>query len=589
MKTLTIIFAAIILQNASGLAQTPAPPKVALSQPTPKQSEEEIDRMVQRWEAREKSVRAALKLSQPEQRIVALRKLLNLYPDDKEVPAIVEEGILDTYIKYRPSQTAKILAQIDKVLKPIPESFKTGSGNNIYNRIAVKLVEAKILLTQAHELADKGLAVFDAEKFIEAQKKKVETFAQWIARNKNVEAVLNTEPISDEEMLRRVSAERAKALTIVGRVYLAEARTAEAKRILNEAYSANPDINEANIALAEISSREGNNESVVDYLSSVAVRIPLKSEIRQQLETAYRKTHGGSLAGLEEMLDARYRLLMPNPIKPAPYKPTASRTRRMVLAEVFTGAGCVPCVGSDLAFEAAIDRYTRKNLVLLMYHLHRPLPDPMVNPSAISRALYYGIGMTPTFVIDGEKDNRGGALREKTRIIYDRIEPIIEKRLETTEDASIELDAVLEGNLVKVKATVDGLKTPGTNLRLRIVLVEGELRYSGENLVRIHPMVVRSLAGLHGGFTLKPRGATVVEHTFEIEKISAELKAYLEEYEVKGDYGPMKFKEHKYQIDKMNLSVVALVQDEVSKRVLQSAYSPAKPRTATDKRRSSYE
>jgi hypothetical protein len=111
--------------------------------------------------------------------------------------------------------------------------------------------------------------------------------------------------------------------------------------------------------------------------------------------------------------------------------------------------------------------------------------------------------------------------------------------------------------------------------------VEDELRYSGENLVRIHPMVVRSLAG-KGSFILKPNGPTVVEYTFELEKISAELKAYLREYEVNGDYGPMQFKEHKYKIDKMNLSVVALVQDEVTKRVLQSAYSPVKPRATTD-------
>jgi hypothetical protein len=55
------------------------------------------------------------------------------------------------------------------------------------------------------------------------------------------------------------------------------------------------------------------------------------------------------------------------------------------------------------------------------------------------------------------------------------------------------------------------------------------------------------------------------------------LKAYLDDYEVNGEYGPMTFKEKKYKIDGGNLSVVAIVQDEASKKVLQSAYVRVKP------------
>jgi tetratricopeptide (TPR) repeat protein len=580
MKMLLLILASTVLLAIAAVAQTTTPSKDAATPTTPELSEEETDRLVQRWEAREKDLRRALKFSEPRERIQALRKLLTDYPEDVEVPRLVDEGILDTYIKYRPQQSKEILAQIAKLLKRVPDNFKTGSGNNPYNQIAVKLLEAGILLDKAEALAAKGLAAFDERKFVQAQETKAEIHAKWIALNKNVASVLHTDSLSEDEMLKMAPAERAKALTTLGRVYLTQGKTVEATRILKEAHAANPGINETNIALAEISARAGDNLATVQYLSSVAVRIPLKPELRRQLETAYRHTNQGSLNGLEGMLDSKYRLLMPNPIKVEPYKPTPSRTDRLVLAEVFTGAGCVPCVGADLAFEAAMERYSNRNVALLMYHLHRPLPDPMVNPAALARASFYGIERTPGFAIDGEKDAKGGALREKARLVYDRIQPVIDKRLETPAEADIMLDAVLDGSTVKVKATVDKVGANSKSPRLRIALVENELRYSGENLVRIHPMVVRSLSG---AFAVKSSGTTKVEYTFDVEKIATELKAYLDDYELNGDYGPISFKEKKYRIDRMNLSVVALVEEENTKKVLQAAYFSLQPIAANNK------
>jgi hypothetical protein len=580
MKRLLLALPATLLLAVAAWAQTTTPSKGDATFSAPEPSDAETDRLFQQWEAREKDLRRALKLSEPEKRILALRRLLKDYPEDTEVPRLVDEGILDTYIKYRPQQTKEILAQIDNLLKGVPDNFKTGSGSNPYNQIAVKLLEAGILLDTAEDLAAKGLAAFDERKFVQAQKTKAKIHAKWISQNKNVAAVINTASLSEDDMLKLAPAERSKALTTLGRVYLKQGKTVAATRILKEARAANPDINETNIALAEISFQAGDNRSTVDYLSSVAVRSPLKPQLRQQLEKAYRQAFHASLSGLEEMLDAKYRHLMPNPIKVEPYKPTPARTDRLVLAEVFTGSGCVPCVGADLALEAAMERYSNRNIALLIYHLHRPFPDPMVSPAAIARANYYGIERTPAFAIDGAKDEKGGATREKARLVYDRIQQVIDKRLESRADADIKLEAVLDGAVVRVRATVDRVSDNSRNLKLRIALVENELRYSGENLVRIHPMVVRSFSR---AFTIKTSGATNANLTFELEKISAELKAYLDDYERNGDYGPTNFKEKKYKLDSKNLSVVAFVQDETGKRVLQSAFLYVKPLAVADK------
>lgn len=543
-------------------------------------TEAEAEKQYQRWEARERAVRRATRISDPQQRIEALERLRIDFPEDTDVPRIINEGTLETYLKFWPQQSGKILALINRIIRRTDADEPGAAASASYDFVATKLVEAGILLDQAEEFAAQAVATFDERKYIERLKKTDKLLAEMVSKNKKAEPVLRTEPRSDEELAKKGRAERARRLATLGRVYLKRGRTAEAEKILREALEANPAIPEANIAMAEIALKAGNDAAVVDYLAANAIRTPLRPELRVQLETSYRKIHGGSTDGLEEMLDARYRLLMPNPIKVEPYQPTTMRTARVVLSEVFTGAGCVPCVGADLAFEAAMARYSNKNLLVLMYHLNRPLPDPMTNPASLARALFYGAQRTPTFMIDGEIDAEGGALREKSRVVYWRIAPVIEKRLETAAEAEIKPEALVEGAAVKVKVTVDQIASPSKSLKLQIALVENELRYSGENLVRIHPMVVRSLAVPGGGLAIEPSRPLTVEHTFDLEKISAEIKAYLDDYEVNGDYGPITFKEKKYKINAHNLSVVAFVQDEKSKRVLQSASCPVKPAIA---------
>src|SRR5581483_8033880 len=123
-------------------------------------------------------------------------------------------------------------------------------------------------------------------------------------------------------------------------------------------------------------------------------------------------------------------------------------------AEVFTGAACGPCVAADLAFEAMLQRYSRKELVVLMYHMHIPGPDPMVNPATLARGRYYGVGGVPGYNIDGLGLKTGGGPKEMTKDNYSRTNPVIEKQLEAPAEAQIKLDATMEGGVVKVNANV---------------------------------------------------------------------------------------------------------------------------------------
>ena len=124
------------------------------------------------------------------------------------------------------------------------------------------------------------------------------------------------------------------------------------------------------------------------------------------------------------------------------------------------------------------------------------------------------------------------------------------------------------------QARVDPLSQANKTMRLEIVLVEKQVRYSGESGIRFHPMVVRAMAGAAGdGFAVDPTGAKVYDATFDVSQISADLKSYLDSYEQENDrFGPIQFSEKKYLLDIENVAIVAFVQDSDSKRVLQAAY-----------------
>jgi len=160
-----------------------------------------------------------------------------------------------------------------------------------------------------------------------------------------------------------------------------------------------------------------------------------------------------------------------------------------------------------------------------------------------------------------------------TQGFYDRVNPDIERQLEIAAGADLKLDAALENSSVKAKVAVSNIKSESDKLKLHLVLAEDRLRYTGENGVRFHPMVVRSVAGTeYGGLPITAKDAQNFEWSFDLNSIATEIKKHLDEYEQAGHRGEsFTFSEKKDQIDPGNLTVVAFVQDEKTKAVLQAA------------------
>jgi thiol-disulfide isomerase/thioredoxin len=453
--------------------------------------------------------------------------------------------------------------QKDRIRTLARTMYRTASAKDkgrVAGQMASTLFSSNVLLKDAEGYAQKSvdsmnLAAYLTEQIGMAEKAK-------------------RKPPSSDELAKRFRESRATRVATLGQIEVKLGKTAKGRKLLEEAYAVNSDNPAVAGVLGELAAKAGNDSKAAEYLIPALLSGRATKTSRDAFETIYKKTHSGSTAGLDAMLDGEYRKRFPSPLQVDAYKPTDRRSDRQVLAEVFTGSGCPPCVAADLAFDAAMNRYSRKDLAVVMYHEHIPRPDPMTNPDTQARwKVFAGTGV-PTFAIDG-KTTVGGGGRANTKSVFDRFKTDLEKDLEAPAEAKLTANAALNGNAVKVAASVDAIKSESKDLKLQVALVEKELRYTGENGVRFHPMVVRAMGGDKGaGFPVEARGRPAsFDQAFDLDAVSAAIKAHLDDYEAKGHRGEsFTFLEKKYQINRADLAVVVFVQDDKTKHVLQSVY-----------------
>jgi lipopolysaccharide biosynthesis regulator YciM len=144
-------------------------------------------------------------------------------------------------------------------------------------------------------------------------------------------------------MRTALRSERASVQATLGQILTKRGKTDEGVKILKEAYAAKPAaFAMAGIArsLYEAARTAGNDNDQLEYLSALALSGRGTADEFKALDEIYKKTHNGSLDGMEAMLDARWRRdhvrfgVTPY-ARPANTKPTG----RTVLAEVFPGSG----------------------------------------------------------------------------------------------------------------------------------------------------------------------------------------------------------------------------------------------------------
>jgi thiol-disulfide isomerase/thioredoxin len=260
--------------------------------------------------------------------------------------------------------------------------------------------------------------------------------------------------------------------------------------------------------------------------------------------------------GFEAQLEAKLKSL---PYHPEPFKASAEWKGKAVLAELFTGSECPPCVGADMGFDGLIEAYPARYLAVLEYHLPIPRPDPMMNPATIMRQDYYGVNSTPTVVIDGDKKMISGGNRGMAESKFKEYKAEIDARLYDAPVVSLKAVASWAGDAVNVEYEID---KPAPGVEYHLALVQAEEKYKGSNGLQFHKLVVRDLAAVDPAAAKK-------QASFDLAKSEQSTDEYLTEFEKTYTRIPnFKFAERHHKIDRHGLKVVFFAQEKDSKKVL---------------------
>lgn len=255
--------------------------------------------------------------------------------------------------------------------------------------------------------------------------------------------------------------------------------------------------------------------------------------------------------------------------------PQEKDEQKVVLAELFTGSECPPCVAVDLAFEELLKEYPSSQLAVLEYHLHIPMPDPMTNADSEKRAEYYNAQSTPTVFVDGRAVGGGGGPAEYAQRRFNTINSAVKRAQREDPVVGIQLDATRNNNVVKISAAAELVADPGrsSNMYLRIALAEKTLTYTGNNGISVHQMVVRKMVGGPAGLALNlSAGKYSGEFEIDLSELEADLLTFADDFEgrFKGRYGWTGFSTKLDKINPDNLVVVAFIQVERRNQVLQA-------------------
>jgi Flp pilus assembly protein TadD len=250
---------------------------------------------------------------------------------------------------------------------------------------------------------------------------------------------------------------------------------------------------------------------------------------------------------------------------------------RIILTELFTGAECSPCKGADLAMDLIAEYYPRSMVTILEYHLHIPGPDPLTNPDTEARRNFYGNNFgTPTAFFNGHGKIVGGGSELVKKDSFNKYKKSIEKYFTANPATNIKLNANLKNGIIEVNSEVEFDTEFADKTNLNIAIVEKSVNYIGGNGITKHAFVVRYLmTGAEGKKLGLKKSTFTYSDQIEIKSIQNIQSQYLSDFE---SNPPKRFrnfagwKERKEKINPEQLAVVAWIQNNDSKEILQSKY-----------------
>jgi hypothetical protein len=261
-----------------------------------------------------------------------------------------------------------------------------------------------------------------------------------------------------------------------------------------------------------------------------------------------------------------------------PHRERSKPSGRVVLAELFTGADCGPCVSADLAFDALSEYYGRDELAILEYHLHIPRPDPLTTNDSWERYRYYGGDYgTPTTFFDGTDKVGGGGPKFLIGNRFAMYQKTVEKSRSDSSRSSLSVAPVWKDNSLRVDLTFGDKAGHGNPSVLHVALVEKSVKYTGSNGINPHAFVVRKLADGSKGMVIRP-GSSKASRQIDMNQVDRELQTMIDRPETLPSRSSSMTKKPVWKtipekMNRDNLAIVVWIQEPASKQVLLTAYA----------------
>ncbi len=352
----------------------------------------------------------------------------------------------------------------------------------------------------------------------------------------------------------------------------------EGQKILDELLADKPYDFNAIVALAQFYESQQQLAEALAFYTRLAV-LPGVSRIVGNIDdlatgektTPLKKTRSlfdGDDAAFEKYLDESYEKEVFSFVGEEDRQEQELRPdRRVPLLELFTGAMCPPCVAGDLALGGIEQIFPAPEAIIVRYHQHIPGPDPLTNAAGESRFSYYGGRGTPALFINGKAWESVGGYVIHADQHYQQLKQHVGSLINQVSLITLQLDAALEGDELVIKAEANPLSKDRKNLKLRLLLVEPLVHYAAPNGIRLHEMVVRDVPG--GSGVAAQDGKATQELRVSLPDLQAGLQKEMQTFQ----------EERNYKFDQIPAStnalrVIAFVQDDTSKEILQSTISP---------------
>lgn len=346
---------------------------------------------------------------------------------------------------------------------------------------------------------------------------------------------------------------------------------------LSNAFALIPTDDDTAVALARLYLGNDKQDDALNTLMPDIHSLTAGKEVTDLYVSVYAKIHNVSPSAANAELDSIFTKDEAALIKVTPFTDPLPAHPQIPLVEFFGSTSCGPCRAADIAVDAIPERYSRSQVIVIVYHQNIPDPDPLTSQETSDRGDFYSVEGTPTVIVNGEEvSDTGSPEPGNWSSVFQKLEKAIDQKLKNRTAAEIHLTASVGDSKVSGQVVLNGLSQIPGDLHLQILLVESPVRYAGENGMRFQPMVVRDMNAKSEGIRYDGSETQTLPFAFDLTGRNASLKAYLAKVENDQD-GPFHFDNSVLPIDTHNLYIVAFVQNMKTKEIIQASITPLAP------------